>query len=55
MMGWAIFFLIVVLIAAVFGYGGIAEISTDFAIIVFFVALALAVLSGIGSLFRGRR
>lgn len=46
MFGWAIFFLLLALAAAVLGFGGIANISMNFAIIVFVVALVLAVITG---------
>jgi uncharacterized membrane protein YtjA (UPF0391 family) len=43
MLGWALTFLIVALIAAVFGFGGIATASAGIAQILFFVFLALFV------------
>jgi uncharacterized membrane protein YtjA (UPF0391 family) len=52
MIGWAIFFLLVALAAAVLGFSGIANLSVNLAVIVFVVALILAVLSGIFGLFR---
>jgi uncharacterized membrane protein YtjA (UPF0391 family) len=52
MLGWAIFFLLVALVAAVLGFGGIANLSVNLAVIVFVVALILAVLSGFFGLFR---
>jgi uncharacterized membrane protein YtjA (UPF0391 family) len=52
MLGWAIFFLLVALAAAVLGFGGIANLSVNLAVIVFVVALILAVLSGLFGLFR---
>jgi uncharacterized membrane protein YtjA (UPF0391 family) len=39
----AIVFLVVAMIAAVFGFGGIAHQATDFARIIFFVALVFAI------------
>jgi uncharacterized membrane protein YtjA (UPF0391 family) len=47
----ALLFLIVAIIAAVFGFGGIAGVSVDFARILFFVFLILFVVS----LVMGRR
>ena len=41
----AILFLIVAIVAAVFGFGGIASVSVDFARILFFVFLILFVVS----------
>lgn len=43
MFGWAITFLIVALIAAVFGFSGIAGVATNIAWILFVVGLILAV------------
>ncbi|MBO0904476.1 DUF1328 domain-containing protein [Jiella sonneratiae] len=45
MIGWAITFLIVALIAAVLGFGGIAGTAVGIAKIIFFVAIVLFVLS----------
>jgi len=45
MLRWALLFLIVALIAALFGYGGIAGESMQFAQILFFVFLVLFVIS----------
>ena len=41
MLGWALTFLIVALVAAAFGFGGIASASAGIAQILFFVFLAL--------------
>ena len=54
MFGWAITFLIVALVAAVLGFGGIASFAVDLAKIVFFVALVLFVISAVIALIRGR-
>jgi uncharacterized membrane protein YtjA (UPF0391 family) len=51
MLGWALTFLIVALIAAVFGFGGIASGAANIAQILFFVFLVLFVVS----LLMGRR
>jgi uncharacterized membrane protein YtjA (UPF0391 family) len=45
MLRLAVFFLVVALIAALFGFVGVAEISWEGAKILFFVFLVLAVLS----------
>jgi len=50
----ALAFLVIALIAALFGFTGIANISADFAWIVFFVFLCLAVISFIANGFSGR-
>jgi len=54
MLGWAVTFLIVALVAAVFGFGGIAAFAVDIARIIFFVAIILSVVSAIVALVRGR-
>jgi uncharacterized membrane protein YtjA (UPF0391 family) len=54
MMGWAVTFLIVALIAAVLGFGGIAGVAIEAAKLVFFVAIILFVISAVVSLLRGR-
>lgn len=54
MFGWAIFFLIVALLAALFGFGGVAVVAVEFAKIVFVVALILFVISVVFALIRGR-
>ncbi len=45
MLGWAIGFFLAALVAAVFGFGGIASAFTGIAIILFWVFVALFVLS----------
>jgi uncharacterized membrane protein YtjA (UPF0391 family) len=47
MLGWALTFLIVALIAAVLGFGGIAGFAVEIAKIIFFVAIILFVVSAI--------
>jgi uncharacterized membrane protein YtjA (UPF0391 family) len=54
MFSWAITFLIVALIAAVLGFGGIAGTAIELAKIVFFVAIVLFVISALFGIFRGR-
>ncbi|MCC7345788.1 MAG: DUF1328 domain-containing protein [Variibacter sp.] len=54
MLGWAITFLIVALVAALLGFGGIAGLSMEIAKIIFFVAVALFAIAAIVGLFRGR-
>lgn len=54
MFGWAITFLIVALIAAVLGFGGIAASAVEIAKIIFFVAIVLFVVSAVIGLVRGR-
>lgn len=45
---WALLFLLVAVIAAVFGFGNVAEGATDIAKVLFFIFLALFVLLLIG-------
>jgi uncharacterized membrane protein YtjA (UPF0391 family) len=45
MLGWSILFFIVAIIAAVFGFGGIAAAATDIARLLFVVFLVLFVIS----------
>ena len=54
MLGWAITFLVVALVAALFGFGGIAAVAVDLARIVFFVAIVLFLISAVVTLIRGR-
>ncbi len=44
MLRWAVVFLIIAIIAAVFGFGNIAAAATDIARILFFVFLVLFVI-----------
>jgi uncharacterized membrane protein YtjA (UPF0391 family) len=55
MLGWAITFLVIALIAALLGFGGIAGVAVEAAKIVFFVAIVLFVVSALFGVFRGRR
>jgi uncharacterized membrane protein YtjA (UPF0391 family) len=54
MLGWALTFLVVALIAAVLGFGGIAGLSIEIAKIIFFVAIVLFLISVVIGLLRGR-
>ena len=54
MLGWALTFLIIALIAAVLGFGGIASFAVEIAKIIFFVAIVLFVISAIFGVIRGR-
>lgn len=55
MFGWAITFLIVAIIAAVLGFGGIAGTAVGIAKLIFFVALIFFALSLVYGLITGRR
>jgi len=54
MLGWAVVFLIIALVAAVFGFGGIAAASVGIAKLLFFIFLVLFVISLVFG-WRGRR
>jgi uncharacterized membrane protein YtjA (UPF0391 family) len=49
---WAVVFLIVALIAAFLGFGGVAGVATQGARLLFWVAIILVVLSFIGGVLR---
>jgi uncharacterized membrane protein YtjA (UPF0391 family) len=53
MLRWAFLFFIVAIIAALLGFTGIAGAATDIARTLFFVFLALLIISGLIHLFRG--
>jgi len=53
MLRLALLFLVIALVAAFFGFGGVADMSYDAAKLIFGVFLVLAVLSVLASLFRG--
>ncbi|MEO1008398.1 MAG: DUF1328 domain-containing protein [Planctomycetota bacterium] len=55
MLGWAIAFLVVAIIAAVFGFGNIAAAATGIARVLFFIFIVLFVLSLLARLFKGRK
>ena len=54
MFGWVITFLLIALVAAVLGFGGIAGTAVELAKIIFFVALVLFLISAVFGLVRGR-
>lgn len=54
MLGWAIAFLIIALVAALFGFGGIASASAGIAQILFFIFIALFVVAMVARAVRGR-
>ena len=55
MLNWAITFLVVALIAAVLGFGGIAGTAVELAKLVFYVAIVLFLVSLVYSAVTGRR
>ncbi len=54
MLGWAVTFLVVALVAALLGFGGIAGTAMEAAKLVFFVAIVLFAISAVIGLIRGR-
>ncbi|MDG4718252.1 DUF1328 domain-containing protein [Thalassospira sp. SM2505] len=55
MLGWAIFCLILALIAAVLGFGGLAGTFVGIAKVLFFVFIVLFAISLLVNALRGRR
>jgi uncharacterized membrane protein YtjA (UPF0391 family) len=49
---WAVIFLIIALVAAFFGFGGVAGVATEGARMLFWVAIILVIVSFIGALLR---
>jgi len=49
---WAIVFLVVALVAAFLGFGGVAGVATEGARILFWVAIILLVISVVGGMLR---
>ena len=54
MLGWAVVFLILALVSALLGFGGVAAVATDIAQILFFLFLILFVLSLVVRALQGR-
>ena len=54
MLGLAVTFLIIALVAALFGFGGIAGTAVEIAKLIFFVAIVLFAISAVIGLLRGR-
>lgn len=55
MLRWSIIFIVIAIVAAIFGFGGVAETATDIAKILFFVFIALFILSFIFGLIGSRK
>lgn len=55
MLRWALAFLIISIVAGVFGFGGISEVSGDIAKVIFFVFISLFVLALVGGLMLGKK
>ena len=54
MLYWAAVFLIVALVAAVLGFGGVASAAVNIAQVLFFIFIVLFVIAVVVGLFRGR-
>jgi uncharacterized membrane protein YtjA (UPF0391 family) len=54
MLGWAVTFLVIALIAAALGFGGVAGFAVEAAKIVFFVAVVLFLISAVVGMARRR-
>ncbi|WP_323040142.1 DUF1328 domain-containing protein [Gemmobacter sp.] len=54
MLGWAVTFLVVALIAGVLGFGGIAGTSVGIAKVLFFIFIILFVISLVARALKGR-
>ena len=55
MLNWAVTFLVIALIAAVFGFGGIVGAAVGIAKLLFFIFIVLFAISLVMSLVSGRR
>ena len=55
MLSWVVTFLVIALIAAILGFGGLAGASIEIAKIIFFVAIVLFLVSAVVGVARGRR
>ncbi len=55
MLSWSVTFFVISLVAAVFGFGGIAGSAVGIAKILFFAFLVLFVISVITSIFKGKK
>ena len=55
MLRWSLAFFVIAIIAAIFGFGGIASGSAEIAKFLFFVFVAIFAVSFVLALFTGRR
>jgi len=55
MLSWAVMFLVIAVIAAIFGFGGIAGTAAGIAQVLFWIFIAVFVISLLFSLARGQR
>ena len=54
MLGWALIFLVIAVIAAIFGFGAIAGTAAGIAQVLFYIFLAVFIISLLAGLFRSR-
>jgi len=54
MLGWAVMFLLIALVAAVFGFGGIGGFAIEIARVVFYVAIIMFAIAATIALMQGR-
>lgn len=54
MLRWALAFFVIAIVAAIFGFGGIAAASTDIARVLFFIFIVLFLVSLVVHLVQGR-
>ena len=55
MLGWALIFLVIAIVTAIFGFGGIAGTAAGIAQVLFYIFVAIFVLSLRFGLMRSRR
>jgi uncharacterized membrane protein YtjA (UPF0391 family) len=55
MLKWAFIFLVIALVAALFGFGGIASTAAGIAKVLFFIAIAIFVVMLLLGMFAARR
>ena len=54
MLGWALTFLVIAIIAGVLGLGGVAVLATDIAQLLFFVFIALFIVAAVVHALKGQ-
>ena len=55
MLNWALSFLVIAIVAAIFGFGGIAVTAVEMAKVLFFIFLVLFLISLVAGLIMGNR
>ncbi len=54
MLGWALTFLVIAIVAGVLGLGGVAVLAADIAQLLFFVFIALFIIAAVVHALRGK-